>query len=73
MKHRRDWRSNDLIAVRTTPFPTAVPSILFRSLSLSLFLVDGENDEGRAFDFRIGRLGQPDKEQDKWIPFNPDR
>lgn len=34
MKHRRDWRSNDLIAVRTTPFPTAVPSILFRSLSL---------------------------------------
>lgn len=42
MKHRRDWRSSDLIAVRTTrqpPFPTAVPSIL--SLSLSL-LVDEE-------------------------------
>lgn len=53
-------KSSDLIAVGN-----------LRSIdSLSLL---GEKDEGRAFDFRIGRLGQPDKERDKWIPFNPDR
>lgn len=65
MKHGGNW----WLAIHR--FNRDSASFVPRFHRFSPFLA-GENHEGRAFDFRIGRLGQ-DKEEDKWIPFNPDR